>query len=189
MKKKIFKIFLIIFFLILLIFIYLKLFKRDNAEKLSTNISEDISYPSNIIEDVNYNSRDSQGNEYVIDALKGEIDYKNTNIIFLTDVKALIKLKNSSNIVVTSKYGKYNTNNFDTIFSQNVIINYLDNKITSEYLDFSIKRNSMLISRNLIYTNFNNILTADAMELDIKTKNTKIFMYENNKKVNIKSKN
>ena len=89
---------------------------------------------------------------------------------------------------ITSEYGKYNSNNFDTIFSKNVIINYLENKITGEYLDFSIQRNSMIISRNVIYTNLENILKADVIEINISNKDTKIFMYKNNKKVKIKSK-
>ena len=65
----------------------------------------------------------------------------------------------------------------------------MDNKINGEYLDFSLKRNSMIISKNVIYTNLENILTADVIEKNIKTKYTKIYMYENEKKVNIKSKN
>ena len=91
--------------------------------------------------------------------------------------------------MITSEYGKYNSVNFDTIFSKNVIINYINNKITGEYLDFSIERNSLLISKKVVYTNLENILKADAVEMNIKTKDTKIFMYENQKKVNIKSKN
>ena len=47
----------------------------------------------------------------------------------------------------------------------------------------------MLISKKVVYTNLENILKADVVEIDIKTKDTKIFMLENNKKVNIKSKN
>ena len=83
---------------------------------------------------------------------------------------------------LTSDYGKYNSDNLDTIFSKNVIINYLDNKIKGEYLDFSINRNSMIISKNVIYTNLKNILKADVIEINIKTKDTKIFMYEKKKK-------
>ena len=30
--------------------------------------------------------------------------------------------------------------NYDTIFSKNVIINYVDNKITGDYLDFSMMK-------------------------------------------------
>jgi len=104
-------------------------------------------------------------------------------------VNALIKLKNSEIITITSDYGKYNSENYDTIFSQNVIVNYLENNITSEYLDFSLKRNSMIISKKVVYTNLDNILKADVVEINVKTKDTKIYMYEKQKKVNIKSKN
>ena len=109
--------------------------------------------------------------------------------MFLTDVDATIKLNNSNIIVITSDYGKYNIENFDTIFSKNVISKYLDNKITGEYLDFSLNRNTMIISRNVIYTNPENILEADVVEMNLDTKNTKVFMYKSNEKVNIKSKN
>ena len=47
----------------------------------------------------------------------------------------------------------------------------------------------MIFSKNIIYTNLENILQADVIEIDIDTKDTKIFMYEENKKVNIKNKN
>ena len=123
----------------------------------------------------------------MIEALVGEIDSSNKDIIFLTDVKAVIILTNSESIKITSNFGKYNINNFDTIFSKNVIINYLNNKITGEYLDFSLGRNSLIASKNIIYTNDKNILKADIITMDLKTKDIKIQMYENKKKVNIKS--
>ena len=107
----------------------------------------------------------------------------------MTKVNGLIKLIESEDVTITSDFGKYNTENFDTIFSKNVKINYLDNKIEGEYLDFSINRNSMLISKDVVYNNLNNILKADAVEINLSTKDTKIFMYENKEKVNIKSKN
>ena len=57
----------------------------------------------------------------------------------------------SNNIYIVSDFGKYNINNYDTIFSKNVIITYLDNKITGDYVDFSMARNSMIISKNVVY--------------------------------------
>ena len=47
----------------------------------------------------------------------------------------------------------------------------------------------MIVSRNVVITDLENIVKADVIELDIKTKDTKIFMFEKNKKVNIKNKN
>ena len=190
--KKIVKIFL--FFVILIGLLYLFYYKFYKIEKNIT-ISQPIdnssdtnpSYNSNIIEDVNYKSTDAEGNEYIISAKRGEIDYSEPNILFLTDVTALINLKSSDRIEIVSDFGKYNSNNFDTIFSKNVLINYLDNRIKANYLDFSLEKNLMIISGKVIYNNLENILEADAVEINIKTKDTKIFMYENDKKVNIRS--
>ena len=109
-------------------------------------------------------------------------------IIFLKNVSAIIKLKNSNKILIFADFGKYNIDNFDTIFSKNVIINYLEKKITSDYMDFSIVRNSMIISKNVIYKDSENILRTDVVEVDIENKNTKFFMYDRNKKVKLKSK-
>ena len=102
---------------------------------------------------------------------------------------ALINLKNSNNIKITSNFGKYNSSNYDTIFSKNVVIDYLDNNIKGNYLDFSFGRNLMIISKNVVYSNSENILKSDVIEINIETKDTKIFMHEEDKKVNLKSKN
>tara|TARA_B100001027_G_scaffold16677_1_gene10009 strand:- start:46 stop:621 length:576 start_codon:yes stop_codon:yes gene_type:complete len=189
-KKKIVKfIFIILFTFIILILIFLKFFENKDKIELKPQKEKNEVYSSNKIKDVKYITKDNDGNEYIVTAAEGEIDYSNSNIIYLTQVKALINLANSEKISIISDYGKYNSENYDTIFSKNVNINYLDNKITGEYLDFSLERNSMLISKKVVYTNLENILKADVVEIDIKTKDTKIFMLENNKKVNIKSKN
>ena len=187
MKKKNIIFFLIIFLLIFSLILYLKYSKEESVTKIEEEVLEE-PYKSNIMEDVSYSSKDAKGNEYIVNASIGEIDYDKPNVIYLTNVRSFIKLTNSNDVTITSDFGKYNTNNFDTIFSKNVEINYLDNKITGEYLDFSIGRNSMIISRNVVYTNLENILKADVIEINVTTKDTKIFMYKDNKKVNIKSK-
>ena len=149
--KKNLKFFFIFFsILIVSIFVYSKyLNKKQNISEEPETNEEEI-YQSNIIQDIYYSTKDADGNEYIIKADKGEIDYSNRNVLYLTKVDGLIKLKNSDNILIESNFGKYNIDNFDTIFSKNVIINYLNNKITGEYLDFSLERNLMIISKNVI---------------------------------------
>ncbi len=188
MNNKIVGSFLIIILIFAIYLGYLNSVKKRESKKNTLSLEQN-SFTSSTIRDVNYISKDSKGNEYIINALTGEIDIDNSNIIYLTNVKAEINLKDSNKVVITSDFGKYNTTNFDTIFSKNVIIKYLDNKITGEYLDFSLERNLMVISKNIVYTNPDNILLADVLEMNIKTKDTKIFMYEDKKKVKIKSKN
>ena len=47
----------------------------------------------------------------------------------------------------------------------------------------------MIISKNVVFNDLMNILEADVIEMNLKTKDTKIFMYEKDKQVNIKNSN
>jgi len=185
-KKKL--LFFLIFFLMFAYFFHLKSKKEVQSTKESIELNEEVKN-SNIIQNIRHVSKDMEGNEYIIEAVQGEIDLTNSEIMFLENVTATIKPIDTSHIIITSDFGKYNIQTYDSNFSKSVIINYLNNQITAEYLDFSINNNLMTISENVIYTNDENILKADIAEMDIKTKDTKIFMYEDYKKVNIQSKN
>ena len=181
---------LIIAVLITLLLIIFNLNQNSkNLIKEKKEIVQEEIENSNAIKDVEYKSKDSSGNEYILNASEGIIDQNNTNIIYLTSIKATIELKDYNTINISSNFGKYNIDNFDTIFSKNVIIEYLDNMIIGEYLEFSLNKNLMTISRNVVFKNDKSSLKADVIEVDIKTKDIKISMYEENKKINIKSLN
>ena len=180
-------------FFSILIFIYLKInYKEEEkivvVEKKENDFIEEQIESSNIIEDVSYSAKDTKGNEYFLKASEGIIDLNETDIIFLKSVKAIINLNNYKQIEISSDFGKHNINNYDTIFSKNVIIKYLDNLIEGEYLDFSWNKNLMIISRDVTLKNNKSSLRADVLEVNIETKDIKIFMYEENKKVNIRNK-
>ena len=192
MKKISFKKFAItIVALIIFFLLYSKYFQKKEIEKpVTLKIEEENFTDSNQIKDIKYSSKDLKGNEYILLAKEGEIDLNNSDIIFLKDVTANIKMiKNNEIITIISNYGKYNTVNYDTIFSDKVKINYLDNQIIGDYLDFSMMKNMLIISKNVVYRNLENILKADVIELNTITKDTKIFMYDSNEKVNIESVN
>ena len=196
MKSLFYKISIIILVILVCFYVFFSNnFKKERVEeknihqdKIENN--ENANYNSNIVKDIRYSSKDLKGNEYIIIAKEGEIDLNNSDIIFLKDVTAYIKLiKNNEFIKIVSNYGKYNTINYDTIFSKKVQIDYIDNTITGDYLDFSMIKNQLIISKNVIYKGKENILKADVLELDTITKDTKIFMYDSKKKVNVKGKN
>tara|TARA_B100000674_G_scaffold477681_1_gene473818 strand:+ start:1401 stop:1991 length:591 start_codon:yes stop_codon:yes gene_type:complete len=187
-KSLVIKVLIGLLILALTFFFYFKLSKEE--EKVSQSepsVVEDLDTTTNIINDVNYSSKDAKGNEYLLYANEGQIDINNSKIIFLTKVKAVIKMVDGQKIKIKSDFGKYNINNNDTIFSKNVSINYRTNEINSDYVDFSLIRNLLIISKNVVYSNQKNILKADVVEIDIVSKNTKIFMYDEKKKVKIKS--
>ena len=178
-----------IIFIIFIIFtsLYVRYFNKSSKslEKITKpqeeNVNKDNS--SNYISDVNYASFDVSGNEYQITAEQAEIDISDSNTMFLKKIVAYISLKDTDNIKITSDFGKYNTKNYDTIFSKNVIIIYPGHKITGEYLDFSFLNNLGTISTNVVYSGNNTNLFADKIEIDLSNKDTKIFMNDNSKKV------
>ncbi len=189
MNKKLIGIVLILILILIFSIHYFTKSTKIKQTNIEENKSQETSALSNIIEDVEYSSKDASGNEYTIKAKEGETDINNTNIIFLKKVNAIIRLKNSNKILIFADFGKYNIDNFDTIFSKNVIINYLEKKITSDYMDFSILRNSMIISKNVLYDDTKNKLRTDVVEINLKNKDVKFFMYDKDHKVNLTNKN
>ena len=195
-KKIILGIFFLIITFSLIYFFYsksdykknlLEIEKVELIEKKNTELVEEKIENANIIQDVSYSAKDTKGNEYFLEAREGTIDQNQSNYIFLKSVKGVINLKDYELIEISSNFGKYNINNYDTIFSKNVVITYLDNKIKGDYLDFSLDKKLMIVSKNVTIKNNKNSLSADAIEVDIETKNLKIFMYEEDKKVNFKT--
>ena len=178
---------MIILIILIISSFYLKYFKKDprdltkniTVEKLNINEST----KSNYIDNVNYTSLDAKGNKYQITAKQAEIDIDNPNVMFLENIIAYIFLQSADTIKITSDFGKYNSKNYDTIFSKNVIIVYPNHKITGEYLDFSFLNNLGTVSTNVVYVGNKTSLLADRVEIDIETKDTKIFMNDNTKKV------
>ena len=88
-------------------------------------------------------------------------------------------------IFIESNYAIYNKQNYDTNFSDNVIINHLTHKATGNNLDLSFRNNIATMSDEIVYTNVNTILNADRLEIDLITKNSKIFMNNKNEKIKI----
>ena len=180
------------FFLIFLISLlfYFKYFNKSpkNLQEniITTKTSNDKNSSSNYIDYINYISTDSKGNKYQITAKQAEIDLDNPDTMFLEGVIAYIIIKKSDTIKITSNFGKYNSQNYDTIFSKNVIITYPGHKITGDYSDFSFLKNLGTISTNVIYTGDKRDLFSDRIEINLTNKDTKIFMNDNSKKVLIK---
>ena len=157
---------------------------EKNIKKESIKNSQNDS--STYIDNINYISSDIKGNRYQITAKQAEIDINNSNVMFLENIIAYIFIKDSDTIKIISDFGKYNSKNYDTIFSKNVIVIYPEHKITGDYLDFSFLNNLGIISKNVIYTRNKTNLFADKIEIDLITKDTKVFMNDNTKKILIK---
>ena len=176
-------------FLIILISLsfYLKYFKESSKKLENDTAIEKVDIEENTsstyINDVNYVSSDAKGNKYQITAEQAEIDINDSDTMFLRNIIAFISIKDTDTIKVTSDFGKYNSKNYDTIFSKNVIIVYPGHKITGEYLDFSFLNNLGTVSTKVVYSSNKTNLFADKIEINLSNKDTKIFMNDNTKNV------
>tara|TARA_Y100000817_G_scaffold256102_1_gene209369 strand:- start:53 stop:643 length:591 start_codon:yes stop_codon:yes gene_type:complete len=187
MTKKIYlQLFLIFIFLIILLFIFFKYFKDTSSEgSIDKNFTQTTTAGESLIEDLKYLSTDKEGNEYRIEAKKGNIDKNNPDIIFLENVRATILFQNSEKISIKSNYAKYNAKNFDTLFNDSVSVDYGEHILKSNFLDLSFENNLVSIYDNVRYLSGISSLRADKAEIDILNKKTKIFMDNPNKKVQI----
>ena len=187
MPKKIYIQFLLIFtFVAISLMIFFKYFNKTTAKIDSkANLDNTTITGESLIEDLKYLSTDKEGNEYKIEAKKGNIDKDNPDIIYLEDVESVILLKNSDTILIKSKFAKYNTKSFDTLFNNSVSLDYGEHSLKSEFLDLSFENNLVSVYDNVRYLSGISSLKADRAEIDILNKNTKIFMENPNKKVQI----
>ena len=163
--------------------------QNKSSDDINNNKSNfDIDNQNNLIKNLSYFSKDNLGTEYIIESKYSELNLDNVDIINMESVSAKIIMANSKPIYVTSNFAKYNNENYETTFTDNVLIVYLDNKIRCEKFHISIKNNFANVTDNVIYENSKGKLIADTIEIDLITKNSKIFMIDKNKKVMVLNK-
>ena len=207
-KKKLIQIILFIFLLLITFVIYNTYYKKNEEIIKSTKEIEvnkqDINQADeekNIIKDIKYTSNNTNGDVFEILADYGEPSKEIPNLMFLTNVKANIFLKNKSNIKLTSDFANFNTKTFETTFMNNVKILRDDETIQGNelYLVFdqpeeklknnpNLDQNLIRISDNVIIKKPGYILKADILEIDLVTKDIKVYMNDKNNKVQAKSK-
>ena len=187
MTKKIYiQLFLILIFVVISLFLFFKYFKKTGLENnINVNITRTTTAGESLIEELKYLSIDKEGNEYKIEAKKGNIDKDNPDIIYLENVRASILLQNSDRISIESNFAKYNSKSFDTLFNDTVSVDYGEHVLKSEFLDLSFENNLVSIYDNVRYLSGITSLKADKAEIDILKKKTKIFMEDSSKKVQI----
>ena len=177
----------ILLIVIVIIFASYKFFFYENQTKevyiLTRTEKNDIKKEDNLIEDLNYNSSDENGNVYEINSESGVIDEKDINILYLKNVNAVIKIKNSGVINVYSDFAKYNKSNLNTHFYENVSLKFRDHNIASNNIYLNYLEKKIKITNNISYYDKNNKMTADVIEFDLLTKMSKIYMMDKANKI------
>ena len=176
-----------IFFLIIIFLFYDKYFLSNKELSITQNTNDnfkDLEVKSNLIQDIKYETIDSNGNKYFIYSKYGEANINNPDIILMKNVFARVAIFEKDTIYINSLSAKYNITNYETNFDTDIELKYLDHTIFAENMDLSFQKNFAWLYTNVVYKGYGYELYADKIEIDLITKNSKIYT-DNGKKVKI----
>ena len=210
-KKTLIQISLLIFLILVSYYVLQKYFFKKNTDQEiikentnNLNIENDIKDKQDLIKNIKYTSNNAVGDIYELIADFGQSNLENPNLMFLTNVKGKVIFKddNKPKIILTSKFADFNTVSFETTFKENVKITRQDEVITGDKLYLVLdneeqdsddlsktpkEENLIRMSNNIFFKKPGYTLKADVLEIDLTTKNTKIYMNNELKKVMITS--
>ena len=200
-KKKIVQFTLIILLLLLTVIFYKEYFQSDNKVleiKKENNIDNEKNKETkiieekkdaNIIQNLRYVSEDLIGNTYILSATSAEIIKNDQDNVNLFNVEGEIIQDNGEKIEITSNTAKYNRENNNTLFKENVLVLYGNQTIQAEIMKIDFTKNSIEIFENVHYTNENLEIFADIVEIDLLKNKLKISMKDQKNKVLISEEN
>ena len=92
---------------------------------------------------------------------------------------------NQEYLEIKSNYANYNRETSETLFYDEVLSSYLDNKISSNELQLLFGDKLAKIKDNVVYMSKQGKLEADEVLLDLRTKKAKISMNNSEEKIKI----
>ena len=199
--KKTVQFILIIFLLLLSLIFYKKYFQVDNKisevkketkidnEKIKNREINEEKKDANIIQNLRYVSEDLLGNTYILSATSAEIIKDDQDNVNLFEVEGEIIQEDGEKIEITSETAKYNRQNNNTLFKENVLVLYGNQTIKANIVDVDFTKNSIEVLENVYYTNENIKMFADIVEIDLLKNKLKISMKDQKNKIQISGEN
>jgi len=188
-RKNLIQISLVFFGLLIIFFTYFysgdKDYSLDKVEEkeIQKNAIEKEGF--NTFENITYEGKDSNDNDFVLNAEYAEFATEESNIIFMKKVVCRFFFSDGTTLKVLSDKGIYNNISNDMEFEENVEMYYLANKLFSDKANFVNSENYLIVQGNVIGEGPLGNVAADKLNVDLIDKKMKISMY-NESKVNIK---
>ena len=191
-KRHIIQIFLLssIFFLIFFIYFPIteKKIKKEILTKNKTVISTEEN-TQNIIQKANFVTKGDNGVLFEISSDSAKTLTNDPNINYMENVNATITFLNGEKIFIKSDKANFNQYSSNSNFEGNIKIDYNENTILCENLDVNISENLISLYNNIEFNDLEKIVYADQKNINLINKQTKVFMFDENKKVKTVIKN
>ncbi len=124
----------------------------------------------NLTTDIEYITTNKKGDIFKILAKYGKTNLENNDLLDLESVNGTIKSSERSTIYISSDYAKYNYDNQNSKFYNNVEIKYDDRIITCENFDLNISENIAKAYGNVIVKDNKSVMKTQLIIMDIITK-------------------
>ena len=144
----------------------------------------------NFIKNLRYEVNLSREGKYEIKSRLGEVNRKKgVEIILMKDVTALFTNLDNEIIYINSDYAEFNSDNYNTLFRDNIKIKNKDNIITADRLSFDYIQNNILVYGNVQYLGDYGKLKTDNIKINLTKQSIEIFMNNTKDDVIISSNN
>ncbi len=172
-----------------LYFFYNTYLAKDITSSLETLPTDNEFLPKNTnnqIKNLRYEINLDNNNQYIITSNFSELINSNEyEIVKMQGVEAIFIEKEKIPILIKSDNADYNNENYNTDFKNNVLIEYMDNKIFSDKLNIDFKKNKIRIFENVLYKGELGIIKTDNIVINLTTKKIDINMSNENKNVEL----
>ena len=187
MNKKIIQILLILFLLFLSIFFYKNFYKSEKSKIESPETLETVlENKKNLIQNLKYEVNFKDNKKYKITAQQSEITQESdAEIVNMENVIAIFIDENNNVLEIKSDNAIFNSSSYNTNFSNNIRISYLDNKLSSNELILDFEKSIVIISNNIVYDGLTGMGKADNIKIDLISKSVQIFMDDSDKKIEL----
>ena len=165
---------------------YIKEVKETSAKIDETKNQLDEETQNNLIQNLKYEVRLDQNNQYIITSDLSEITYENDiEIVKMQKVTAIFIDGKNIPLTITSDKAIYNNSNYNTNFKDNIKIEYLNNIILSDKMDLDFNNNIINIFGNVQYDGIQGVIKTDNIKINLITKKIDIYMNKNNDNVKV----
>ncbi len=193
--KKIIQLILFLVLIIISIAFYRTYFVTEEKLKVSKILEENsedksqLQNKNNLVKKLKYEVKFDENKQYIINAELSEITYENNvEVVKMNKVTAIFIDQTEIPLKIVADEAVYNNFNYNTNFSKNVKITYLDHSIISDKLDINFDKNIISIYENVGYEGLQGTIKADNIKINLITKKIDIYMNDKENKVEVLTK-
>ena len=153
-----------------------KILKDQSVNKYSQKV-ENIDKPTSF-ENLEYKGLYDLDKPFRVKSKEAYIQSQEPNIVYMKNMHVILYLSDNRVVEITSLRGRYNKENYNCFFEQDVLATDGEMIITAKNLDLLATENIMKVYNDVNLDNNTSFLQADKIDYNFKTKYFKVSMFD-----------